>query len=137
MLSADARALKTLGRQLRQARPEIMKATQRGLREVGRHVADKAKENASWSSRIPQTIKPRVSGLTAVVVKAGGPSAPHAKPYEHAGAHGTFRHPVFGDRKNWVSEDARPFLHPAAFDGLQRYAEELAHALGAQIEERL
>lgn len=137
MLSADARSLKNLGRELRRSRPEIMRATQRGLREVGQKVAEKAKENASWSSRIPQTIKPRVSGLTAVVVKAGGPSAPHAKPYEHAGAHGTFRHPVFGDRKNWVTEAARPFLHPAAFDGLQRHAEELARALGAQIEEHL
>jgi hypothetical protein len=39
--------------------------------------------------------------------------APHARPYEHGGQAGTFRHPRWGDRRRWFDQMARPFLAPA------------------------
>lgn len=137
MLKADARDLKNLGKALRASRPDIYKATQKGLRQVGQKVAARARQNASWSKRIPQTVTVRSAGLNAVIVSAGGKNAPHAKPIEHAGAEGTFRHPVFGNRAVWVDQKARPFLHPAAIDRLQESAEELAEVLTVQVEKTI
>ena len=137
MLSADASSLRKMAKALRQARPDILRATQKSMRGVGAKVAAKVRDNASWSTRIPQTVRVSASGVNTVVVRAGGPKAPHAKPIEHAGASGKFRHPVFGNRQNWVKQDARPFLHPAATSDLQAYAEELAAALKTQVEEAI
>lgn len=86
------------------------------LRAAGRIVADQAKINAAWSTRIPRAVKVSVSftlrrpGVTVVVDKN---KAPHARPYEHGGREGNFRHPVYGNRKAWVAQKARPFLAPA------------------------
>jgi len=86
------------------------------LRIAGRLVADQAKLNASWSTRIPGATKVSVSftlrrpGVAVVVDKN---KAPHARPFEHGGNPGDFRHPVFGHRDRWVSQPARPFLAPA------------------------
>lgn len=86
------------------------------LRAAGRLVADDAKLRASWSTRIPRAISVRTSftknrpGVSVVVDRK---RAPHARPYEHGGREGKFRHPVFGNREVWVSQVARPFLAPA------------------------
>ena len=79
----------------------------------GEEVANEARMLASWSTRIPGSVRLIARGLNSAV-KAGGSAAPHAKPYEHSGVAGTFRHPVFGNRENWVPQKARPFLGPAA-----------------------
>jgi hypothetical protein len=49
-------------------------------------------------------------------VKAGGAKAPSGAPFENHGQPGQFRHPVFGNKSNWVNQEARPFLAPAADD---------------------
>lgn len=134
MLSADVRALKNMGAALRKAEPAMYRGLQRSLREVGEEVAARARENFSWSSRIPGTVKARVAGVNAVVVSAGGKDAPHAKPIEHAGAEGSFRHPVFGNRDVWVDQEARPSLHPAAIDHLQESAEKVGATLTVEVE---
>ena len=137
MLSADTRQLKALGNALRKSQPALYKETQRALRAVGETVRARAATKASWSTRIPPTLKVRVSGLNSVIVSAGGSAAPGAKPLEHAGAEGTFRHPVFGNRDVWVDQPARPFLHPAALERLQESAEAVAAALTVQVEKTL
>ena len=41
---------------------------------------------------------------------------PHARPYEGISQQGStsyFRHPVFGNREVWVSQNTRPYLWPA------------------------
>lgn len=92
------------------------------LREAGEIVAGQARVNASWSTRIPQATKVRTSftlrnpGVSVVVDRK---KAPHARPFEHGGEPGQFRHPVFqtfgGKRRTpWVPQPARPFLAPAA-----------------------
>lgn len=87
-----------------------------GLRTAGRMVADQAKVNASWSTRIPGAIRVsvRFSGTPGVSVIVDKRKAPHGRPHEHGGRPGTFRHPLFGDRSRWYSQRARPFLAPAA-----------------------
>lgn len=88
------------------------------LRIAGRVVADDAKVRASWSTRIPSATKVSTSftarrpGVSVVVDRK---KAPHARPFEHGGEPGEFRHPVFktttGIRKTpWVPQAARPFL---------------------------
>lgn len=121
MIRVDARSLTKLARDLRTQQPAVYAALRKALVAEGQHVAQVAREKASWSSRIPQTIKPGMRGFGTLVLKAGGGKgsiAPHAKPYEHAGKGGTFRHPVYGDRRVWANAPARPFLHPAVLESL-------------------
>lgn len=88
-----------------------------GLRKAGEAVRDQARANASWSRRIPAATRVSV-GFTkrnpGVSVQVTRSRAPHARPLEHGGLPGSFRHPVFGHRDRWVSQRARPFLARAA-----------------------
>jgi HK97 gp10 family phage protein len=88
-----------------------------GLRKAGEIVRDRARFNASWSTKIPAATRVSV-GFTkrnpGVAVVVNKNRAPNARPFEHGGADGTFRHPVFGHDDRWVSQKARPFLAKAA-----------------------
>lgn len=134
---SDTRALRSLGRQLREAKPAMYRGMQKGIRAEAAKVAERAKANASWSTRIPGTVKASVSGFTTAKVSAGGTNAPHAAAYEHAGAQGTFRHPVYGNREVWVDENARPYLHKAAWDHLQESADAIARIVLTALEEEI
>lgn len=91
------------------------------LREAGEIVAAQARINASWSTRIPPATKVSTSFTLrrpGVSVTVNRKLAPHARPFEHGGDPGEFRHPVFqtfGTRRRtpWVPQRARPFLEPA------------------------
>ena len=98
---------------MRRAAPEVAKDLKGSLRRAGEIVAADARSRAGFSSRIPGTVKVRVSGPSVSVV-AGGSGAPGAAPLENRGRSGTFRHPVFGNRDVWVAQEAHPFLVPAA-----------------------
>lgn len=106
-ISRDMRALPDTTR--RKVRPR--------LRKAGEQVAAKARQNSTWSKRIPGTVRVQVSfrrNREGVTIRAGGPKAPHARPYEGLSARGnTFRHPVWG-HDWWVTQPTRPFLIPAA-----------------------
>ncbi|WP_433225604.1 HK97 gp10 family phage protein [Actinomadura formosensis] len=107
--------------------PELRRQLRPGLRTAGRIVADQAKINAAWSTRIPKAIKVsvRFSGTPGVRVRVDRRKAPHGRPYEHGGRPGTFRHPYFGDRRRWYSQRARPFLAPAVASKGRRAAREI------------
>lgn len=109
-------SIRRLVRDLDGIPPDLRRQLRPGLRAAGKAVADQAKTNASWSSRIPRAIGVSVkfSGSPGVRVVVNKRKAPHARPYEHGGRPGTFRHPYFGDRRRWYSQRARPFLAPAA-----------------------
>ncbi len=94
------------------AEPNLDREFNKALRAAALPVAEVAKQLASWSSRIPATIK-IAGGARWIVIKAGGKGAPHAAAFEHKGKPGTFRHPMFGNRDVWVAQKARPFLVPA------------------------
>lgn len=93
----------------REIRPVLRRSAQPALR--------RAKENASWSSRIPGATRisvgfsKRTPGVALVVNKN---KAPHARAYENDGRPGRFRAPLFGNREQWFSHKARPFLYRAA-----------------------
>ena len=95
---------------------DIKREIRPALRAAGRIVADDAKRRAAWSTRIPKATRVSVSfaqrrpGVSVVVNRK---KAPHARPFEHGGRPGRFRHPVYGNRRVWVPQTARPFLEPA------------------------
>lgn len=134
MLSANAKALRSLGKALREADAAMYREVQRSLRVVGQEVAARAKANASYSTRIPGSVTVRTSGVNAVVVSA---KSPNAGPVENHGK-GYVRHPVFGDRNTWTDKNSHPaFLVPAATERLQENAEAVADALKVQVEQTI
>lgn len=146
MVRVDSSELRALAKELRRARPEVYRAAQAAMLAAGEHMAESAKSRASWSSRIPGTIKVRADGLFGIKLVAGGgknSTAPHAKPFEHAGQSGDFRHPVFADASKgrdawtWTQQEARPFLHPAVMESLQQTAEAVADLMTEAIQQFL
>lgn len=137
---ANASDLTKLGTRLRKSHPEVSKQLRRAVRAEGRKIADAAKGKASWSTRIPDTIRVAAQGVNTAVVRAGGKDAPHAAAYEHSGRAGTFRHPVFADGSKtrdqwtWVNQQARPFLHPAALERLPETVRALGDAVQAAVD---
>lgn len=107
--------MRALARDLKVASVESEKDFYLGLLEAGEIVAERARENASFSSRIPGSLRVRRRGTT-VKILAGGNAAPEAAPLEHHGRAGSFRHPVFGNTEVWVDQPAHPFLTPAAVE---------------------
>ena len=112
-LSADLR---------RAADKEMLAEIRSSFKAAAELVKAEAKQNFSWSSRIPGSVRSQIpyGNITHVRVLAGGKRAPHAAAFENHGQPGTFRHPVFanrglhGDRSvPWVDQQARPGLLPA------------------------
>lgn len=111
-LTVDVSQLQGLARDLRRAAPEAWKVLRTELRLAAKVVAEDAKGRASFSTRIPGSIKVRGSGASLKVV-AGGSAAPDAAPIENKGRGGV-RHPVFGNRNVWTSKNSpTAFLYPA------------------------
>ena len=125
---ADTRALSRLARDLRKAAPEAALAARLRIRGAAEVVAEDARQRASFSKRIPATVKVRGSGLSVKII-AGGDAAPDAAPLENQGRQGQFRHPVFGNRDRWVSQQARPFLAPALDAHREMVAREIEDAV--------
>jgi hypothetical protein len=115
---ADVNPAVQIARDMRRLPDETHKALRPKLREAGEVVAADARQRASWSSRIPGTIRVRTSfreNREGVQVVAGGSVAPHARAYENVANRGTtFRHPFFGNRSVWFEQKERPYLFPAA-----------------------
>lgn len=104
--------LKDLSKALKAAADGTAPRLRKGLRAAGAIVQRQAQDNASWSSKIPPTIKVGVT-QTAVTVYT---KDPQARSYETDG-----KHPVFPrrrlPRKRWAWNKKplkRPFLFPAA-----------------------
>jgi len=111
----DLSGLKDLARVCKKVAPDVEKDLNRGIGLAGEVIAREARQNASFSSRIPGSIETRRRGRR-VKIRAGGDAAPHAAVFEHGGLPGSFRHPVFG-RDVWVEQAAHPFLTPALESG--------------------
>jgi hypothetical protein len=117
----DTRELKKLTKDFRDWKPD--KALHKMLRTAGQLIADDAKEIVEGISKSTvETIKVKVT-KTRVSVVAGG--AGHAisgleelgnrggGKSQSANRTGRFRHPVFGDRSNWVDQKRESYLLPA------------------------
>lgn len=115
MIAIDATRILSFAVQLRDVPKEIQKDLRRNILDAADVIVQRARSNASWSSRIPNAISARVRFGTgsAVRIVVDSRQAPHARPYEGIGQRGeTFRHPLFG-KDIWVEQQRRPFLVPA------------------------
>lgn len=113
--NVDAPDLRQLYTDLKAADGNLQILLRRAIKEAAQSVADAAKAGSSWSKRIPDAVKLKVSfsaRSTGVSVEVDGKKAPHARPIDHAGKSGTFRHRVFGT-DTWVEQPARPFFASA------------------------
>jgi hypothetical protein len=117
MPGAGTQDLRDFIRDLGKMDPELRREMRPMLRTSAEKPLQQARLNASWSTRIPRATKVSVSlaaKKAGVSIRTSRKLAPHARPYEHGGDAGRFRHPVFGNRNVWVYEPARPFLARAA-----------------------
>ena len=127
-VSANAFELKELGARLRLAGGNLFAECQVALYQVAEEIKKDAVAHASvFSTRIPPTIHVRGTRGLNVVVAAGGPRAPHAKPIENHGD-GYVIHPVFGDHEAATDLNSHPaYLQPA----LEKHEPELAAEISA------
>lgn len=123
----DARELEKLQSSLKRAEKELPKDMDLGMRDVAQLVVKLGRRNFAWSSRIPRTVKLKKLRENQYTVTAGGPEAPHTRPYDPASGRQT-RHPVFatGPRAKWrwVKNQKRPGLH-LAFQQAMKQADQL------------
>lgn len=118
----DIRQLRALTKSLRGFKPD--KELHKALRVAGQLIADDAKAIAAEHSKsIPPTIRVRVSKTKISVVAGGGENAiagllelgnKGRGKSQAAARSGRFRHPVWGNRDNWVDQPMHAYLLPAA-----------------------
>lgn len=135
-VSFDTEELRRLVADLKQlddGRP-ILNALRSNLRKAGEPIKRQVQANAAWSSRIPAAvaIATAFSAKNAgILLKVNAKKAPEARVLENRGQTGTFRHPVFGNNKVWVTQHARPFF----FDEVAQHMPEVAEAADAAMAE--
>lgn len=115
-MASPSSELRRLSKDLNGIPKDLRKKLRPAIKKAAMPVLQQAKRNASWSRRIPKAT--RVATRFAkrdphVAIIVNRKRAPHSHAYENKGKPGTFRHPVFGNRRNWVTQEARPFLAPA------------------------
>jgi hypothetical protein len=121
----DTSSFNKFARDLRKVDRTLASRLGKELKQAGEIVAVQARANASWSSRIPKSIKVQRRGAVIRIVA----KAEDARVFEHRGVPGTFRHPVFGHRDRWVAQGARPFLRPALMQHRKAALESAKRAL--------
>jgi hypothetical protein len=119
----DARDFKAVAKALKKAQPLMRTELLRNLKAAGEIVAADARVIAAeHSTTVTPTIKTQVRGVGVSVVAGGGEVAiaglfelgnKGKGKSQSASRSGRFRHPVFGNRSNWVSQPMHPFLAPA------------------------
>ncbi len=127
MYAIDTGDLKQFARGLRIVDRKLYLKLNKRLREAAQVVVDDAKARASWSTKIPPTIK-ATGGATRLYIVAGK-EIPYAKLYEYGtkGRKNAVRHPAWPRPKGkynqlaggvpwqgvWAQVPTRPFLRPA------------------------
>lgn len=115
----DSTSMDGLIQSLRDAADRVDTEATETVLKVGELVKDAAKSIAAQhSTSIPPTIRAEAIPH-GVRVRAGSAAAPLAALYDlgNQGKGGrrakTFRHPVYGNRENWVPQPRYPFFAPA------------------------
>lgn len=115
-MTVEYASVRLLAQQMHQVPMELRRELRPKLRAAGEQIRQEMQSTAAgFSTRIPGAIRMTTgfgskTGGVRIFVDAG--RAPHARPLENMGQAGTFRHPVFGDRDNWVEQQAHPFFFP-------------------------
>lgn len=129
-MSVDRAQLQILIRDLGAMPPAVRRTLRPAVLEVSRPVLARMRAHASWSSRIPAAISVRPSAAAAgVEFRVSAARAPHARPYEHDGAEGIFRAPLWGDREWWFPHQARPFFYRSVAEGAGEIVDHLGDAV--------
>lgn len=114
-------------RDLRKFEPAVSKEFRTRLREAVAVIARDARRRAPRKSgALARKIVPSVTGKGAALLS----KARHARIHEFGG-----RHPVFGNRENWVFQPARPHIFPAVEAGREEVNREALAALDDAIAE--
>jgi hypothetical protein len=137
----DTKQFSALVRGIRASGPAGKEAVRTTMRESAEIVKAEAADRASYSKRIPGSLKARATA-TNFKVSAGGEAAPNAAPIENKGK-GFIRHPVFltydqahsGDdayKGRWTEKNSHPaFLHAA----LEVKEEEIVELIADRLTE--
>lgn len=116
-----SQAIAALAKDLDGIPKELRKQLRPALKAAAEPIVQDAKGRASWSTRIPRAISLSVRFSRrdpGVSIRVRRGAAPHGRAYEGITGNATFRHPVFGHRDRWVSQETRPYLAPAAEAGM-------------------
>lgn len=139
-MGVDTRQFHAFVSACRKAAPMVSKGLSKDLSAAGEIVAAEARSiSGQHSQTIPPTIKVR-RRVATVAVQAGSQDVPLAILYEKgnkgSGSNSrTFRHPVFGNSRNWVEEPRYPFLRPAADKTMPAVEALVLKKLDAAVEE--
>lgn len=127
----------TLARRLAAVPAGARRSTAKALRRTAEEVKVDAASNASWSSRIPDSlvVQVRFAGrYPGAVIIARASIAPHARPYEGIGGNAYFKHPLFGNRDKLQLQATRPFLRPAVLQAGSELPDRLAAAVDEAVK---
>jgi hypothetical protein len=104
------------------------------MKGIGQAALFNVRLQTIWSTRIPRATRLSI-GLSkrnpGIAITVDRNKAPHARPYNNDDKEGTFRHPLFGNRKHWYTQVARPFL----VKGARPYFEKIDAELSATVDE--
>lgn len=113
---------------------QVKSDLRKGMRKIATPTLEKVQGLARWSTRIPSATR-LTTGFTTrsagIRITTDKNRAPHARPYEHGGKVGYFRHPVFGDESEprntwtWVRQEARPYMWPAALEDIDNIGDRM------------
>lgn len=110
-IDSDTAQMKRFAARCKTAAPYLHKRVRSEVRQAGNLVRDEARAIAP-SKKIAKTIRTSATTVSATV-KAGNANVPEAALLEGDGTPGTFRHPLFGNKKKWYVQARQPYLHPA------------------------
>jgi hypothetical protein len=140
-LELDPRSYRDFQRALGKLAPEAQKELNKQFRRMLGPLVAGARARASWSSRIPDAIRPQVTP-NRVGLRIDRKKAPHGRAYEalrkNAVNAQTFRHPVFAgpDRVDWrwVEQRSRPFVLPTIDEHRTQFYEQARRAMATAAE---
>jgi hypothetical protein len=115
-MGLDAAEFRAAYLELKFAGDGLERDLREGVKAAGQEALDAVRAEASWSTRIPAATRLKISFAArgaGVSVVTDARMAPEARPINHGGNSGVFRHPVYGDRTTWVEQAANPFFQAA------------------------
>lgn len=108
-VTIDMSSFKKFAVEMRAAEAVVLAELNKQMAATAATAASRTRSKASFSTRIPGSVRVAPRGVATYAVRAGGPAAPDAAPLNNRGMPGMFDHPVFGQNVI-VSQLARPFM---------------------------
>jgi hypothetical protein len=140
MANIDTSSFTNFGTAMRSASRRLKTVVSDALVDVASETAEAIRSNASYSKRIPDSVKVTKMDVGAMIT-AGGPDAPDAEPIENKGK-GFVRHPIFvpqasmpGPSGSWTAKNSHPpFMAPAVLAAQAKVEEAASAALDSVLD---